>query len=162
MRFSVVTQSFCSRENAISRASEIFQHSTDQAVVGVASYELHTTLALLAEVYGKPYISANSYTSPEAYSHAFSLYPAFYQTGGVLETLLTKFKWQETVFIVSDQPYWLAMSKDFFMQLTDSGFEVKARSVLASPVQMTHATEALQNLRASTKDTEEELKMHHG
>lgn len=135
---------YCSQQQAASNISEIFQQSRDNAVIGLAPFELQTTFAALASLYSKPYISSNTFTPTIKNNYALSLYASFEQMSDVLKEILTEFKWQNVKMLVADQPYWQAFAKEAYVQLFSGGFRVSAKIVLNSPMTVTDASAALQ------------------
>lgn len=136
--------------------AKVFEQVTGEVTVGVVSYDLQSTFAVLADLFKSPYIVANTYTSSDVSSFAFSLHPGIQQTSRLLRTILTEFQWQEVTFITSESARWLALTNEAYIHLASSGFRVKGRSILPLQFSGNNSRFALQSVLPSTKGKTED------
>ena len=151
VKFVFSQRRYCQQRDALEKAAEIFNGS-EHLVIGVAPYELQSTLTKLAQLYQKPYVSANFYTPREVSNDlAFSLLPSYGQAADVLGKLLMRLQWQEVLVVATDDSYWQALATEVHVQLAGAGFAFRDMITLPVGVSAAEAEEALKGVRSSSK-----------
>ncbi|XP_005104815.1 uncharacterized protein LOC101858123 [Aplysia californica] len=136
-------------ESVVSNLNNIFSNTTTNAVLSLASYDIHSSFLPLAELYQKAYIPVNAFLPPEAKTHILSLLPTFRQQAQMLSKILDLYKWQTVHVIYSKFHFWQEFSTYFYFDMSSMLFKVTLSRALESPLQTQEADDALDEAKTS-------------
>lgn len=143
LEVNCITYSYCKTRDAISKLDSIFGNETIHAVLGVSTYDLHSSFIPLAEFYGKAYIPVNTFILTLAKTQSVSFAPKFSQRALMLSQVLDTYKWQNLHIIYTNFNYWQNFATYVYFEMTLFDFKVRIGTAVASPVTAEDASKVL-------------------
>ncbi|CAG5134653.1 unnamed protein product, partial [Candidula unifasciata] len=126
--------SFNSTRNALSNLDKIFSNASIHAVLGVSTYDMHSSLILQAEVFDKAYFPVNSFIFTLTKTQSRSFAPTFTQRGKMLAVILDTYKWQKLHIIFSNHNIWQDFATHLYLVMTSLDFKVTLGKAVSVPI----------------------------
>ena len=130
LRVSALTYPYCGTKEVIANLDPLLSNDTIQAVLALASYDVHASFLPLAELYQKAYVALNVFLPTASFEQSASVFPSFSQMAAMLATLLDTYRW-EAVFVVQTKlNKWDDFANKLFFKLSSLEFQVTLGDIL--------------------------------
>lgn len=136
VKFKVTATIFpqCSTSTVVTDLNTIFSDDTVDAILSLATYDVHSLLLPLSTFYGKDYFIVNTNLPTSWYGHTFSPFLSFGQQASMLANILDFFSWQDVFIAYTDTSFWFDFASSVHVELSSRRFNAVSNSPLSSPV----------------------------